>query len=460
MSDFSLHTMQSWVEEFIQAHHIPALSLSVWQDNTLHQAAAGCLNLNTGVTATTDSIFQIGSITKVMTACLVMQLVDEGKVDLDAPVKNYLHDFMIADDEATRTITVRQLLNHTSGMAGDFFPDDQGHEGNLIARYVDRCSLLPLVHPVGEMYSYSNAAFCVAGRLIEVVRGISWYQAMQDYVFTPLGMNHAVADPADVLRYRCAMGHVFDGDNTDRWVLPEKIYLTLGQAPVGSTPAMTTENLIRFASGHLEGGLTQQGERWLSAESVQQMQQSTVQLPNASAIASGHCGLGWGITNYHANDARVVSHSGATNGFYSQLLLLPADNTAVAFCMNGCRPSAFQALTQLLNQAVFGISTSQPEPESSSSIDELEKITGTYESMDTHIAVVRDNEQLKATIVYKIDPLPPLNVELRHVQENCFAAYTEAGHRCPNIVFLNPDTEAVPQYLYNGGRLNPRLNNQ
>ena len=66
-----------------------------------------------------------------MTTCLVMQLVDEGRVELDNPVKQYLRDFMIADAEASETITVRQLLNHTSGMAGDFFPDDQGHEGNL-----------------------------------------------------------------------------------------------------------------------------------------------------------------------------------------------------------------------------------------------------------------------------------------------------------------------------------------
>ena len=95
------------------------------------------MNHETGVEAAADSVFQIGSITKVMTTCLVMQLVDEGKVDLDSPVKRYLRDFMIADAEASETTTVRQLLNHTSGMAGDFFPDDEGHEGNLIARYVD-----------------------------------------------------------------------------------------------------------------------------------------------------------------------------------------------------------------------------------------------------------------------------------------------------------------------------------
>ena len=112
-------------------YQVPAISLAVWHKGQLHQAACGILNLEAGVEATIDSVFQIGSITKVMTTCLVMQLVDEGRVDLDMPVKYYLRDFIIADPEASATITVRQLLNHTSGMAGDFFPDDQGHQGNL-----------------------------------------------------------------------------------------------------------------------------------------------------------------------------------------------------------------------------------------------------------------------------------------------------------------------------------------
>ncbi|ARN73801.1 serine hydrolase domain-containing protein [Oceanicoccus sagamiensis] len=459
MYDCITSNLQGFAEAFIEKHNIPAISIATWQDGQLQTAAAGCLNLSTGVSATTDSIFQIGSITKVMTACLVMQLVDEGRVELDAPVKQYLHDFMIADAQATESITVRQLLNHTSGMAGDYFPNDYGHEGNLIARYVDRCSLLPLVHPVGEMFSYSNAAFCVAGRLIEVVRGISWYQAMSDYLFKPLGMQHAIAHPSDVLRYRCAMGHIFDGSNTDRWVLPKKTYLTLGQAPVGSTPAMTPENLIRFARGHLEGGLNEQGERWLSADSVQQMQQSQIELPKASMIHDSHWGLGWGMGHYTNGDIWSVGHSGATNGFLSQLLMLPADNKALAFCINGCRPSAYQALNTELNRAVFNLDLTQPEPDSTSTLDKLELITGQYESMDTHITVVREQEQLKATIVYKVDPLPPLQADLRHVKDGCFAVYSAAGHRCPNMVFLKPGEQGVPQYLFNGARQNPRVAN-
>ena len=93
---------------------------------------------------------------------------------------------------ATDTITVRQLLNHTNGIAGDYFPNDIHEEGPHIARYVDRCAQLPLVHPVGEGFSYSNAAFANRRSLGRSGQsGISWYDAIEEWIYKPLGMNHA-----------------------------------------------------------------------------------------------------------------------------------------------------------------------------------------------------------------------------------------------------------------------------
>lgn len=463
-----LDNLQAYAEQAIAKHNIPAMSVAIWKDGELSQAAAGCLNLTTGVEATTDSIFQIGSITKVMTTCLVMQLVDEGRVNLDKPVVDYLRDFMIADAEATQTITVRQLLNHTNGIAGDYFPDDEGHQGNLIARFVDRCSFLPLMHPVGEMFSYSNAAFCVAGRLIEVVRGMSWFQAMQEYLFEPLGMQHAIADPKEMIRFRTAMGHVYDGENSDRWVLPERSYLSLGQAPVGSTPAMTAENLIRFARAHLEGGLNQQGQVWLSPESVKQMQVPQIEMPKSSQLSAKHSGLGWGISHYHAGNIKTVGHSGGTLGFLSMLQVIPEQNAAFAILTNGTRPSAIGGLTTDLLSAVTGLKLKEPEPSSNTPLQELEKIVGVYECLDTLIKVTATDGKLMANIFYKLDPYPPIDVELRHSealseggankQELSFAAYNGKGERCLLISFLKPDQSGVPQYLFNGGRLNRRIN--
>ena len=456
--------LQTYANNALTEHNIPAISLAIWQNNQLQQAAAGCLNLNTGVEATTDSIFQIGSITKVMTTSLLMQLVDEGLVELDAPVKHYLRDFMIADAEATASITVRQLVNDTNGIAGDYFPDDVGHEGNLLARYIDRCSLLPLVHPPGQMFSYSNSAFAVAGRLIEVVRGISWSQAMGEYLFAPLGMAHAIADPAEMIRYRCAMGHIYDGDNTDRWVLPEQAYLSMGMAPVGSTPAMSAENLVRFGRAHMEAGKSQQGKSWLSPEAVVQMQSAQIAHPVIIPGLQKFAGLGWGLNEFQREGQSslwVAGHGGGTNGFLSMLNIVPEYNACFAILINGYRPSAIEGLTNDCLKAITDISIKQPEPNTTQTLGQLSKVCGVYESFDTHITVTATADKLLATIVYKIDPLPPLALELRHIEEGVdqgvFAAYATDGRRCPSVVFMDYNAEGVPQYLFNGGRQNPRI---
>ena len=454
-----IKNIQGYVEEAVIVHNIPAISLAIWYEGVLHQGSAGCLNKTTGVVATVDSIFQIGSITKVMTSCLVMQLVDEGKIDLDKPVIHYLRDFMIADADASQSITVRQLLNHTNGIAGDYFPYDAGQQGNLIARYVDRCSLLPLVHPVGRMYSYSNAAFAIAGRLVEVVRGISWYSAMQEHIFQPLGMDHSIADPKDGIRYRCAMGHIYDGENLDRWLLPERACLTAGLAPAGTTVAMTAGDLIRFARAHIEGSSNQKGETWLSIESIQHMQCEQIELPNVSEISTTYAGLGWGICNFNCG-GRTIGHSGATRGFLSMLQINPAQDAAYALLLNGISPSALEIINNDLMESIFDISIDRSEPELKSSIEGIKQVVGKYESFHSHIDVNINNGILVARIIYKIDPLPPLDLKLLHLQEGCFATYNNHNgieRRCSNLFFSKPDALGAPQYLFSGGRQNKRI---
>ncbi len=455
---------QDYVKDAVHQYAVPAVSIAVWKDQTLSTAAAGLLNIRTGVEASRDAIFQIGSITKVFTTCLVMQLVDEGKVDLDKPVKHYLRDFCLADAHASGTITVRQLLNHTSGIDGDFFVDDQDHTGNLIARYVDRCSLLPLMHPVGKQFCYSNAAFAIAGRLVEVVRGMSWYQAMRDYIYSPLGMTHAIADPKEMIRYRTAMGHVLNPqlDKAEGWRLPEQAYFCLGQAPAGTTPAMSAADLISFARAHLEGGLTQTGERWLSQASIEAMQTPSVTWPLHSKIKRGHTGLGWLLADYNSgnkgnNDKpRVISHTGGTMGFLSVLHLIPEQDTAFAVLINGFDVAALDKISRDLFARLTHINLQEPEPPSRFDPLLYQHCVGHYESSDAAVQVFIADQQLQARFTYKLDPLPPENLILRPVEEACFATYLASGDRGANITFVGDNRQSCPQYIYKNKRLIPR----
>lgn len=450
--------LQRYVEKTLNKYNIPAISLAVWKDGQLSTAASGILNINTGVEATPDSIFQIGSITKVFTTSLIMQLVDEGKVELDKPVKSYLPDFQIADEQASTLISVRQLLNHTSGIDGDFFPDDEGQTGNLIARYVDRCSALPLVHPVGEMFCYSNAAFTIAGRLVEVMRNMSWCQAIKQFIFEPLGMEHAIADPKEMIRYRTAMGHVLAEHNASEvWKLPERAYWSLGQAPAGTTVAMTATDLITFARAHLAGGTTVSGKPWLSEMAITAMQTPGKEWPLQSLIKRNAMGLGWMHSDYRTENTQVIHHGGTTMGFLAMLQVVPKQDTAFALLTNGLNPKAMTAITNELLSDLMAIDTKEPEPKAVSHPETFAHLIGHYESLDSAVDVAIENRQLKAVVTAKLDPVAPQTLNLKPLEEDCFAAYRDDGSRASNITFVNDDkTNAA--YLFVGIRLVPKRN--
>src|SRR4051812_25970752 len=119
----TLSEIETWLQDqlatLLAEHEVPGAAVGVLLDGTVIDHAAGVLSKSTGVDTTADSVFQIGSITKVWTTTLVMQLVDEGKLDLDQPIRSYMPEFVIADEAAAAEITARQLLCHTAGFEGD-----------------------------------------------------------------------------------------------------------------------------------------------------------------------------------------------------------------------------------------------------------------------------------------------------------------------------------------------------
>ena len=458
-----LANLQTFSDSIVEQHQIPAVSLAIWHDNQLYQAASGILNINTGVKATTDSIFQIGSITKVFTTCLVMQLVDEGRVNLDAPVVTYLRDFRVADTEATQTITVRQLLNHTNGIAGDYFPRDANAEGNLIARYVDRINLIPLVHAPGAQFSYSNAAFAVAGRLVEVVAGLPWSQLMAERIFEPLGMTHATADPNEILRYRAAIGHFPDPEKPQKWIISPNCYSTLGLAPAGTTPTMSAADLIIFASAHLNMGKASSGIRWLSANSVELMQTLQIGVPPISDIFDLHRGLGWGIlTDKRSGDA-AISHEGKIAGQNAMLMLFPSRDTAFSVLLNGVKVGVMDSVVNELTKELTGIDIKEPQrPPVKMNPVEIISYTGTFESFDAVYQIYLSEDMLVSEIptlvVTRIDRLHDISDQFswRPLGRHVFSVYTDTGHRLSNAIFM-ANNDSIPQQLLVGGRLNNRI---
>ena len=244
----NLDEIGGWITEQLPAlvakYKVPGAAIGVYRDGEVFDFAAGVLSHATKVEATTDSVFQIGSITKTWTATLIMQLADEGLLDIDQPVVAYLPDFDLADSAAAKAMTVRQLLSHTAGFEGDIFTDT-GTNDDAVEKYVATLATDPQLFAPGEMFSYNNAGFVVLGRIIEVLRGKPYNQALRDHLFAPLGLEHAATDAASAILFRAAVGHL-PGAGPDDDPVPAPIWsLVMSNAPAGSALAMRPRDLLR-----------------------------------------------------------------------------------------------------------------------------------------------------------------------------------------------------------------------
>ena len=314
-------------------HGIPGAVLGIMRlrpggEDELVQAAYGVLSNHTGVEVTTDSVFQVGSITKVWTTTVVMRLVEEGRLDLDAPVAEVLPELKLADPEVGRRVTLRHLLTHTSGIDGDIFTDT-GRGDECLERYVAVLETAVQQQPLGATWSYCNSGFALVGRVIEKVTGKTWDEALRDYVTTPLGVGPVCTLPEEAILHRAAVGHRDPVDGAEPqpftiWDLPRST------GPAGSI-VTTAAVLLAFARMHMTGGLAADGTRVLSAESVAAMAASQVELPDKR-----HRGDSWGLgwTRFGWDGHRLIGHGGATTGQTAELSLLPDQGLAVAILTN------------------------------------------------------------------------------------------------------------------------------
>jgi CubicO group peptidase (beta-lactamase class C family) len=338
-----LTDLQDRLDEAARAHGVPGAAVAVGHAGELAEAATGVLNRNTAVAATPDSLYQIGSVTKVWTATLVMQLVDDGLLDLDRPVRHYLPSFAVADAQATEAVTVRNLLSHTAGFDGDLF-EDTGRGDDALERYL---AYLPKVagqvHPVGALYSYCNAGFNVAGALVARLRGDTWEQVMRDRLIGPLGAGHMALFAEEAILFRTSAGHGVKGEVANPWQLPRSA------GPAGGPACAAPRDLVRFGRMFLAGG-----EGLVSSDSLAAMTTPQVEMPGGGGREADRYGLG--IALYTWDGARVIGHDGGTVGQSTLWRVLPEHDLVVAMNANGGGPTAlFDDLLDLIVPETTGL---------------------------------------------------------------------------------------------------------
>lgn len=380
------------LEALVRTHRIPGASLAIGTPHGSVDAAAGVLNLRTGTPATADSVFQIGSISKVWTATQIMQLVDQGKLTLETKVVEILPELRLAEDGADE-ITIQHLLTHTSGIDGDFFVDT-GRGDDCVEKYVTRLAEVGLNHPVGATFSYCNAGYALMGRIVEVITGKQWDVALKDSIITPLGLPATVTLPEEVLLLGGAIGHV--GKPGETPIPTTTLLLPRNMGPAGLISARPAD-VVAFAAMHLAGGVAPDGTRLLSQESVDAMQQKLVEVPDRGAMAAW--GLGW--IHLAWGDSGVFGHDGNTIGQAAFLRIHPASGTIVCLLTNGGEAS--KAAQTLFTEIFADLADVQvpptPQPPAETPVVDLEQYVGMYRraSVDSEVLLVDGALRMKVT---------------------------------------------------------------
>ena len=249
-----LKNLQSKLEQCINYYQIPGASVTIYQNGVFTQAVAGVINQNTQQPVLPETIFMIGSITKVLTATLLMQLVDEGMVDLNDSATVYLPEVKVAGKKLKEEITIAMLLNHTSGIDGDFF-DSTGNNEDALEKYIEVLTKLEYMHPPGKMRAYNNAAYNMMGRIIEILRGEPFHRVLHERLFQKIGITDDVLQHSEFLRYSAAIGHAKD-PKTGKINLSETSIGEFGQLAMGALVAMSSLSLAKIGQFYLNDGVT------------------------------------------------------------------------------------------------------------------------------------------------------------------------------------------------------------
>lgn len=316
-------------------------ALGVVRDGRLEQFRGhGFANIAADTPITEDTVFRVGSVTKTFTAIAVMQLWEQGLVDLDAPVNDYLRAYKLAPAEAGwRPATVRHLLTHTAGLpevahvADLFHPGWGPFDARPVIRSVKFGEPVPslaeyyrgrlrVVAEPGTAFAYSNHGFATLGQIVEDVTGEPLERYLREHVFEPLGMANTDLERSDRVRSRLATGYVLGRAGatavTDRdW---------LGRA--GGGAYASSRDTARFVAALLGGGANEHGTVLRPATLATMFEphyQPDPRLP----------GVGLGIFRSDAQGHRLVGHEGLLPGFNSQVLVAPDDGVGVFAHTNG-----------------------------------------------------------------------------------------------------------------------------
>lgn len=302
-------SIDRFANRWMDANGVPGLSLAVTAGTrVLHLAGFGTAREGRPVTPGTQ--FLTSSLSKSFTSTAVMQLAEADRIDLDAPVRSYLPGFTVAQPHQAAKITVRMLLNQTSGMADAGFPEMTLPQPGTITERVASLRAARLVSQPGIQFHYFNPNYAILARLVEVVAGQPFGQYLREHIFAPLGMT-GTASVVTTAALSSAVPRLAQG-----YILAFGIPVAHGEPKgyLGGSGGVisTAEDMASWLIAQNQGGVFR-GHRLLSAQGIELMHTPP------RAIDSSYA-MGW---ERQRGTPRAVSHTGVLSSFYAEQALLP-----------------------------------------------------------------------------------------------------------------------------------------
>jgi CubicO group peptidase (beta-lactamase class C family) len=316
---FDTADVDEFVTNYLERNGLPGASIVVVKDGKLvYEKGYG--HDSEGEPITEKSLMRIGSVSKSFTAFAVLQLVDEGKIQLDDPVVKHLPEVKL-DDSRWNQVTIRQLLSHTSGIPS---PTIVASANNIKAG-VDRLHDWKLQSNPGEKYAYSNPNYWILAFLVEQVSGIEFTDYLKQKVFSPLEMTDSLTavnsgDPVQGL----PKGYVTAYGTAMPWTELEQMFMGAGGV------VTTASDMGKWLSMHTNEGKNESGEQLLSKELLEESY--------SPQLGNEKYGLGWSLSSSNVKPARI-SHSGALTTYQTQQDIVPSSGYAVAVLLNSFTPT-------------------------------------------------------------------------------------------------------------------------
>jgi CubicO group peptidase (beta-lactamase class C family) len=311
------------VTRSLDEHRVPGAVVGIVHAGREQVEAFGVTSVENPLPVDSETLFQIGSTTKTLVATAIMRLVEEGRLDMNEPVRTYLPDLHLDNEDVAASVTLWHLLTHTGGWVGDYF-GDTGDGTDALERTVAEMAQLEQLTPLGEVWSYNNSGFYIAGRVLAVATEKEFEDAITDLVLEPLGMTNSFFFANDVITRRFAVGHV---TIEEKPTIARPWYLPRGSHPAGGIISSAVDQL-KYARFHLGHGVAPDGTRLLSAETMRTMQSEQSQ----AGGSIDWVGLPWLLRDIQGT--RLVTHGGATNGQKSSFVLVPERQFAFTMLTN------------------------------------------------------------------------------------------------------------------------------